>query len=127
MSDAQHIIDVVNDRVGLHIACMYKNKFHLASDGCTFSREVVLDRDTGKDIICMMHDWLYYTGFESKAIADYLLFLGYKDTGHPWVAWTRYLFFLLGGGGAAWTQHRAFGHSLATWRRNLINRDAVHG
>ncbi len=98
MIDEAAILDVVNHRVRDHIVSMYKNKFHLASDGCTFSREVVLDEDTGKDVICMMHDWIYYTGSEVKNIADYLLFLGYKETGHPWVAWTRWIFFILGGG-----------------------------
>lgn len=120
------IISMVDHEIGYYIKELIDHNFHKVSDGCTVVSEVVVEEETGKDMICMLHDWLYYTGTVKKEKADRMLFYGYKQTGYFWVGLRRYMYFFFGGGEGAWDMHRKFGHSLNRWRQHLQERVRNH-
>ena len=89
-----------------YLSDLTSHKFHKISDGCTCVREIVCESESRKDIVCLIHDWLYYTGKLSKAKADLCLLLGYASLGFPIVGFVRYMYFFLGGGFKSWKMHR---------------------
>lgn len=96
-------------------------RFIYYSDGCTGVPEVVLEDETGKDIICVTHDWHYYTEKYSKHKADLLLLSGYVMTKHPLRGLIRYSYFAFGGGKKAWKKHREANHSFKMWKEFFLN------